>query len=207
MCYLPPLTPVAPLLVSRTATSVLLEWGKSCRVDSSHLRLSQECGEQLDAGWDIPIVKSISKFLHEQMYCKRQKFVVQYVELSKDRGSSSKKMSINNDGGTGGSNGINGDSGNSGNGVNDEENKKMEELLSSSVATTTRVVDAHCAKKDEQENTLNDNPLDCLVRDLKPGTMYSFRLAVEADGMISYFSEPQHIVRFKNLKKNEKLKK
>ena len=201
MCYLPPLTPVAPLLVSRTATSVLLEWGKSCRVDSSHLRLSQECGEQLDAGWDIPIVKSISKFLHEQMYCKRQKFVVQYVELSKDRGSSSKKMSINNDGGTGGSNGINGDSGNSGNGVNDEENKKMEELLSSSVATTTRVVDAHCAKKDEQENTLNDNPLDCLVRDLKPGTMYSFRLAVEADGMISYFSEPQHIVRFKNLKK------
>ena len=49
MCYLPPLTPVAPLLVSRTATSVLLEWGKSCRVDSSHLRLSQECGEQLDA--------------------------------------------------------------------------------------------------------------------------------------------------------------
>ena len=115
-------------------------------------------------------------------------------------------MSINNDGGTGGSNGDNGD-GNSGNSGNDEENKKMEELLSSSVVTTTRVVDAHCAKKDEQENTLNDNPLDCLVRDLKPGTMYSFRLAVEADGMISYFSEPQHIVRFKNLKKNEKLKK
>jgi hypothetical protein len=62
LCYLSPLTPVAPLLISRTAHSVLLEWGTSCTIDSSHLRLSQECGEQegSGAGWGIPV--------REQMY-------------------------------------------------------------------------------------------------------------------------------------------
>ena len=217
MCYLPPLTPIAPSLVSRTATSVLLEWGKSCTIDSSHLRLSQECGEEAGggAGWGVPVLKSLSKFLHEQMYCKKQKFVVQYVELPRveakrsseiDEMETSRKRRDNKGNtvrrideiGVGEketaaaaaaaatvvANGIGSSS----------KEQEVDDAVSHAVAPRVRVIDAHCAQQDAMENTLNDNPLDCLVRNLHPGTMYSFRLAVEADGWLSDFSEPRHVM-------------
>ena len=54
------------------------------------------------------------------------------------------------------------------------------------------MTDALCSQQDDNAgpNGGNDNPLDCLVRDLLPGKMYLFRLAVEADGMRSEFTEP-----------------
>ena len=216
LCYLTPLTPVAPLLISRTAHAVLLEWGKSCTIDSSLLRLSQECGEQEGggAGWGIPIVRGVSKFLHEQMYCTKQRFVVQYVELQRvDGGGGSHRWSRS--GGAPSSLDIDIDTRESTDvaiattdtidttdttdtiattDTTDTTDTRDTRDTRDSRGTTVQVIDAHCAQQDAMENTMNDNPLDCLVKDLKPGTMYSFRLAVEANGMLSEFSNPQHIM-------------
>jgi hypothetical protein len=188
LCYLSPLTPAAPLLVSRTSHSVLLEWGKSCTIDSSHLRMSQECGNQegSGAGWGLPILSEVSTFLHEQMYCTKQKFIIQYVELNSlrirkmktrlDEATSTNPLNVIDGGSVDGS--VDGSINGAGRGSDGKNG----------------IIDAHCHSQDVTKNTMNDNPMDCLVKDLKPGTMYSFRLAVEVDNKRSDFSTPQHVM-------------
>ncbi len=211
MCFLHPLRPAKPHAVSTTPNSVLLEWGRSCKVRASYLRMMSECSDVPDGpGWDIPGLSQASAFIRSQMYCTRQRFIVQYVEYRstkvrafRTRWSSSSPSSSS----TTTTPEAAQRAGASENGHLKPRSRRGRTLPPSSSADKTLdgdresedstflpgvVTDALCSQYDENTgpNGGNDNPLDCLVRNLRPGKMYLFRLAVEADGMRSAFTEP-----------------
>ena len=214
MCFLRPLRPATPHVISKTPNSVLLEWGRSCKVRASYLRMLSECSDVPDRpGWDIPGLARVSSFVRSQMYCTRQRFIVQYVEYGtkkvkafRTRWSSSsaaaaapsgsarqvdaKAEALSETGHHEDGDSVGGASLSSA----DSDDPTSDGSRESEDATFLPgvVADALCSQQDENTgpNGGNDNPLDCLVRDLRPGKMYLFRLAVEADGMRSEFTEP-----------------
>lgn len=104
------------------------------------------------------VLHGMSKFFHEQMYCTKQRFVVQYVELQRVYGRGLGTGSVWSGGWLNVLNEFNGGA-----------DSSTIAHKSDSGGVTTRVIDAHCYQQDVLENTMNDNPLDCLVKDLKPG--------------------------------------
>ncbi len=240
-CFLPPLTPSAPSLVSRTSKSVLLEWGRNCVVDSSLLRWSQECqaesglgfrwgmmgvgggaggrrgavggsalgagaGERVVAmqlgtgpGWDIPGLATVSTFLHGQMYCAKQRFVVQYAIFGHRGGDGGGDTStIGSSASAPSSSSLSSPSSLSSSASlsslfsPSSSSSSSSSSLANVLGGTLVLSDALCAQQDE--DTDNDNPLDCLVKNLLPGKLYVFRLAAEADGMRSEWSAPRQVM-------------
>jgi hypothetical protein len=105
------------------------------------------------------VLHGMSKFFHEQMYCTKQRFVVQYVELQRVYGRGSDSGSVWSGGWLLNVLTV----------VNGGADSSTIAHKRDSGGVTTRVIDAHCYQQDVLENTMNDNPLDCLVKDLKPG--------------------------------------
>ena len=196
MCFLAPITPSKLHVISTTPNSVLLEWGHNCKVRASYLRMLSDCSDVFASsslgqgpGWDVPGLSHLSGFLRSQMYCTRQRFVVQYVlyrnsNTGPQAGETAEtffsKMTYSMPGTLD---------------TNRVSIEPTDAERTSKSATSLRAgipVDALCSVQDENSGPDggNDNPLDCLVRGLEPGRMYLFRLAVEADGMLSQFTEP-----------------